>query len=401
MIDGLGAEEFANKRHHLPNLDFLARNGCLIQTLEAQRCATSMPGRVSAVTGVPAETHGVYGNVIWDGERFRNTNHLDIRVDALDAYTHRQGLTVANMGFGMVGPKNCLAFHPPYWGVDMRHDTAECATADAVWTRLSGEAVSADRMVELTGADLPEILPMNCDSNAADDLRTYQQYDETLIRCSVSLANGKSAPNLVLTEIAAPDYFFHRYGVGSPEATRAIRHADNLIGDLSRPLKTRRTDVNIAVVTDHGFSNIKESIHPDVIFPGELFSCEGGVVHVRFESESHLNELAGALAVHDVERIDNGYLPPEQRGVIASFAAPDGCDLNVDWDNTGLPRSPSKYCANHGFRPGHRGDQRFAIFFGPDIEPATIEHARAEEIAPTLASLLELPTTPFPMRPVF
>lgn len=400
MIDGLGAEEFANNRHRLPNLHLLADNGCLIQTLEAQRCATSMPGRVSTLTGVSSETHGIYGNVIWDGDCFRNTNHLDVRVDALDAHANGFGRTVANMGFGMVGPENCIAFHPPYWGVDMRHNTAQYGAADAVWTGLFEATVTANRMRELTDVDLSHVLPVRRNSRAAEDLTTYQRCDEQLMCLVAALVNGKSAPDLVLAEIAAPDYFLHRFGVGSPEATRAICDADALIGEFIRPSKARKNDFNLAVVTDHGFSNISESIHPDVILPGASFACEGGTLHLRTESDRHCDEAAVALAVHGVERIDSGYLPPDQRGMIASFAAPHDCDFYSDWDKTGLPRSPSKYCANHGFRAGHSGDQRFAIFFGPDIGPATIEHAGADVIAPTLAALLEIPTASFPMRSI-
>lgn len=60
MIDGISAEQFAQRRAWMPHLHALAEQGTQIQALAPEVCGTSFPGRTSMVVGRPASEHGVY-----------------------------------------------------------------------------------------------------------------------------------------------------------------------------------------------------------------------------------------------------------------------------------------------------------------------------------------------------
>ena len=58
--------------------------------------------------------------------------------------------------------------------------------------------------------------------------------------------------------------------------------------------------------------------------------------------------------------------------------------------DTKEPTGQPQTICSHGFRPGTSGDDRFCVFWGPDVKQGSTTHADAIQIAPTLASLLGL-----------
>jgi predicted AlkP superfamily pyrophosphatase or phosphodiesterase len=63
------------------------------------------------------------------------------------------------------------------------------------------------------------------------------------------------APDVVINWLTEPDHMQHAHSVGSPEARASIRNDDHHLGLVLRTLETRgRPDVNVFVVSDHGFS---------------------------------------------------------------------------------------------------------------------------------------------------
>jgi len=71
MIDGISADYFATCRGRLLHLSALAERGLVVENLHSEVLGISLGGRVGMITGVSADQSGVYGNLIWDGERFR------------------------------------------------------------------------------------------------------------------------------------------------------------------------------------------------------------------------------------------------------------------------------------------------------------------------------------------
>ena len=381
----------------------MAELGCNVTRLGADMCAASMPGRASVLTGVPASVHGIYNNLIWDGRRFRNVNSADLRVDTLASRAKQAGLDVASVGFGMIGLDSCDVYQAPWWAAEMLHqDDHDVAASNEIWRQEISAGDGNVRLAALRENGLPG-LPRDSGDAGNDQLGFGYTCDETLIDWCGGLATSDNAPNLILTEIASPDYFLHEFGCLSDKANEAMNRADAQIGRLIARLEKNKAlhRYNIAVMSDHGFSTIEESIHPDVILPEAKYFCGGGILHVHYDNQAQLDDCTNTLSAHGVTPLDNTYLPPEQRTEVGAFLAPAACDFYMDYQKTGSARSPSKYRATHGFGPGFAGDDRFCVFTGPGVPSGHIATATAGQVAPTLASLIGLPTDCYPEPALF
>jgi predicted AlkP superfamily pyrophosphatase or phosphodiesterase len=404
MIDGLGADHFSRYQQQLPQLTALAARGTLIERLSPERSATSLPGRTSIVTGVPSEHHGIYGNVIWDGKQFRYANSRDVKARTIAEQANLNGLSVANIGYGMVGPEHCRHYYPPIWAHEMLQSSDDGAYDDSnhVWNTEMAQAKNASWIDGLEQDGCSSELAERDYETQTEYLLSGQLNDQIIIDWCAALVAQQNSPDLILTEIAMPDYFLHRYGCDSDLVQHSIKIADSQVGRLLDHLKLSGTldKTNIIVTSDHGFSNVKQTIHPDVILPQAQTSCEGGILYLHYKSKEQLLECSTALARYQVLPLENQFLPTNQREQVAAFLAPEDSDFHFDKYQTGQPVGDAHYRANHGFKPGHKADERFLVMAGPDIPVERQSFAQAEQIAPTMAKLLNLPITDYPLPPL-
>jgi len=404
MIDGLGADHFSRYQSQLPQLAALTDRGTLIERLSPERSATSLPGRASIVTGVPSEHHGIYGNVIWDGKQFRYANSADVKVKTIAEQAKLSGLSVANIGYGMVSPEHCRYYYPPIWAEEMLQccDSGDFDDSNRVWNTEIALAKSASWIEGLKHNGCNTVLAERDYASQGDYLLSGQLNDQIIIDWCAALAAQQHPPDLMLTEIAMPDYFLHHYGCDSDLVQHSIKIADSQVGRLLDQLRRcdRLDKTNIIVTSDHGFSNIQQSIHPDVILPQTKTSCEGGVLYLHYESIAQLSVISSTLAGYGVLPQDNQFLPADQRDKVAVFSAPDNTDFHFDKYKTGQPVGDAHYRSNHGFKSGHKADERFLIMAGPDIPKGRQSFAKAEQVAPTMAMLLKLPLGGYVLPPL-
>ena len=419
MIDGLGADHFARYRQQLPQLDALAKRGTLVERLSPERSAISTPGRVSTVTGVSSEQHGIYGNAIWDGNQFRHANSADIKVSTIAEQATKAGLTVDNIGFALVDPEHCRNFHSPTWAHEMLQSSNDGAYdgSNRVWQSEIALSKHARWIDDLKQRGCSSAFATRDYKTQAEYLLSGQLNDQIIIDWCAALATQQASfdlessnlespnlirPDLILTEIATPDYFLHQYGCDGELAQHSIKIADSQIGRLIDQLQASDLlhKTNIMVTSDHGFSDVKQSIHADVILPKAKISCEGGTLYVHYESKQQLLEFTSTLAEYRVLPLDNQFLPADQRKEVAVFLGPEKSDFQLDKYQTGQPVGNAHYLATHGFKPGHKGDERFLVMAGPDIPVETQSFAKAEQVAPTMAKLLKLPITSYPLAPL-
>ena len=223
--------------------------------------------------------------------------------------------------------------------------------------------------------------------------------DQIMMDYLISLAtSSEETPDFILGEIAMPDYFFHKYGSRSEQGLWSAITADAMIARLLAQLdaSSQGRQWNIAIMSDHGHMDVELALHPEHILPDDIpYACESSVLHVAVTSEQEVREVTARLAEHDVEPLDGAHLPEGHHPVKAFLASNDRI-FAKDTDRLGTPEGSSPYVSSHGFRFGHWADERFAIFAGPDIPNTTVHRSAAEQIAPTLAQILQLPLTPFP-----
>ncbi|MCV6588261.1 MAG: alkaline phosphatase family protein [Marinobacterium sp.] len=403
MVDGISADHFERIRHQLPNLDRLAREGTQVLELTPEVCGTSLPGRTSMIVGEGPDQHGIYGNVIWDGEQFRYGNPYDVRVPTLAHYARAAGRDVAALGYGMVRPEECDLYMPPWWVSEMlmRARDEQPWPADEQW-------LQAGRIHDCEGrlAALGEQQLNIADPNAEPEfkLQLGMLADQQLLDVAAGLAASDKAPDLMMLEICIPDYFLHKYGAGHALAEWSLRTADAQIGTLIERLRQagQLAQYNFAIMSDHGHAAMPDALYCDQILPqGVKWSSEGGMLLVAPDHAQQADQVRAALSEYAVELWNNSHLPPDQRDVLLTFAVAENSGISFENTLAGQqgPTGPSKYKSNHGMRPGCRDDYRFCLFAGPDVPRSTVLFAQANQVAPTMARILGI-NTPWQAAPL-
>lgn len=402
MLDGIGADYFAAHRANVPHLAALAEEGLLVERLSADVPGTSLPGRTSILTGAPASRHGIHGNLIWDGGRFRYANPDDVRMPTLPRLALDAGLDVAAIGFGMVRPEDATVFHHAWWAHEMLQRARDEAPipADEGWLRTSRHRDASGRLAALAEAGLPREVPDAFEGDGMHRMLSEVTGDRTMLRWSAGLAASDAPPDLLLTEVLAPDTIQHAAGPDHPFSHWSIGYADALVGTLVEELRRARRleDTALVVLSDHGHGPVERALYVERLLPGAPVACEGSILFVGVADAAQARDVEARLRPHEVERLDEAYLPEGLRSRLAAFVAPERTGFQprpLSAAAEGLAadavEGPPKYRSSHGFRPGHPSDERFAIVRGPGVGAASVARAAAEDVAPTIATLAGMP----------
>ena len=396
MLDGVSADHLARHRARLPNLTALSERGTCVERLAPDLPATSLPGRTSILTGVDSAEHGVFGNLIWDGSRFRYANPDDVRAPTLTQRALAAGLQVAVLGYGMVRPEDATTFHHAWWANEMlqRARDRDPIPADEGWLRTSRHVDASGRLAALAESGLPRDVP---DAYAGDRMHYLMSEvtgDQTMVQWSAALAAAPAPPDLIVTEVLTPDTVQHVAGPDHPFSLWALSYADALVGEVVRALDRsgRLQSSTLVVTSDHGHGPVERALYVDALLPGATSACEAGVLYVAVDGSREGARVAERLAEHGIRRLPGDHLPAERRGEVAAFVAEGatGFEPSAPAELAGALEGPSRYPSGHGFAPGTPSDDRFLIAAGPGVARRRIAHAASADVAASVAALLGL-----------
>lgn len=400
MIDGVSADYLRRHRANLPHLAALAEEGVSVERLASDVPGTSLPGRTSIVTGVGADRHGIHGNVIWDGAAFRYANADDVRVPTLPRRARDAGLDVASIGYGMVRPEDASVYRGAWWVGEMlqRSRDEEPVPADEGWLRTARHEDPTGRLAALADAGLPEGLPDPYVGDGLHYLLSEVAGDRAMMRWTAGLLASDTPPDLTLSEILVTDTVQHQAGPDHPFTHWAVGYADALVGTLIFELKRagRFEDTTLVITSDHGHGAVTRALYAERLLPGWTVAPEGSLLFVAADGERDAQHAQAVLREHGVERLDGAYLPPDVRGSVVAFVAPEGATFQArpapgTEVGDAAVSGPAKYVSSHGFRPGHPFDERFLIARGPGLEARTVARAEAADVEATVAALAGLP----------
>jgi predicted AlkP superfamily pyrophosphatase or phosphodiesterase len=407
MIDGVSADYVATERGRLPHLSALIARGTRVERLHSEVLGTSLPGRTSMMTGVTADVSGVYGNKIWDpalGE-FRYANPDDIRVPTLPARAKAAGRKVAVMGFGMIRPEDAHLFKAPWWvgAFVQRARDAEPTPVDHAWMRVAMHQTDPAFEVACNAMGVPAHLTTVDFTKPAQAAFFGIMSDLTVADWVGALAVAPDAPDLIVAEYLVTDSFQHDFGYKSDFAHWSIMQADMAVGRIMARLEAAGVadQWNLAIMSDHGHSAVERAINVPVVLPGVTTQCEGGSLLVAPKDADELALVSETLAGFGCEPYPNTCLPPEYREAVKVFVAPAGMSFEDNHPDSTEPLVTPKAISTHGLRPGFAGDDRFAVFAGPNVPAGTAPAADAVQVAPTLAALLGLSLDVYPAPLIF
>ena len=408
MIDGVAAEHYASDRKRLPHFSALEARGFRVENLRSEALGTSLPGRTSMLTGVTADVSGVYGNLIWDGvATFRYAGPDDIRVPTIPQLAKAAGKRVASINAGMIRAEDADIMKAPWWiegeMIQRARDTAP-TTSGAAWQRVANAPLHDDFVAVCQEVGLPTHFPKGLDRKNPATFPLYALMADQLAADWVgALAASAHAPDLIWAEFLMTDTLQHYNGYKSELGHFSVEQADMALGRIMQRLRNAgvEDEWNIAVLSDHGHSHIETALHPQVIIPGVTAQCEGGSLLVAPKDQAELRMVEEKLAAYGVEPYLNECVPAELRDQVFVFVAPHQTSFEGDNSAETEPTGKPKASSTHGLKPGWTGDDRFALFAGPAVPQGHVTSATAMQVAPTLATLLGLPTAHFQAQPVF
>lgn len=408
MIDGVAAEHYISEPGRFPHINALERRGFRIERLHSEALGTSLPGRTSMLTGVTANISGVYGNKIWDtnAKAFRYASPDDIRVPTIPARARAAGKQVATLNAAMIRYEDSDMMKAP-WFIDgnliQRARDTEPTAADESWRKVV-EAPAPEAFIRICeAAGIPADYPQMDRTDERQRAFFGILSDQIAADWVGAVAASDEAPDLIWAEFLVTDSFQHHAGYKSELARWSVSQADMAVGKIVHYLREvgKLDEWNIAVMSDHGHSEVEQSIFPQNVIPGVTVQCEGGSLLVAPKDEAELQMVSEKLAAFDAEPFPNDCIPEELRNQVYVFVAPPKVSFEDapegQTEATGKPQNIS----THGLKPGMPGDDRFALFAGPNIPNGKIGEANAVQVAPTLAKILGLTLDIYTAEPVF
>jgi arylsulfatase A-like enzyme len=394
-LDGLRPEFYLDPAYPAPTLRALAASGSHARRAEPVFPTMTYPNHATIVTGVRPARHGVLFNAALgdDGTRGRPYEEADdLRVPPLWEWARAAGLRTAGVNW------------PSTY-----HARIEFLLPER-------DYYARPRPVELlVEAATPGLFELARVTPAEATVRDVAAWDAFLAETSAGIVRAVR-PHLLLLHLVQTDIYQHRQGRGGEAVkdgvARVDAHVASILGALREAGLGERT---VVVVTgDHGFQDVRREVFPNhVLARAGLRGCPrageawratahiaGGAaavfVNPRDDAEAaRTAETALRAQAGDAFTIlSRAELDALGAMVGAAFAleATPGHVFGGACDR-GLSRAASG--GSHGFLPSRATMATGFIASGDGVQSGLrLDSVRLIDIAPTVARLLGVPTSP-------
>ncbi len=354
-IDGVKHSYLERYESSTPNLNHLADQGVVAESLKPVFPSYTFPNLYSIVTGLYPDNHGIISNTVYDPVRDET-----LRMSDTDAQED-----------------------PEWWG------------GEPIW-------VTAERHELRTGtffwvgsqAKINDVRPTHFapyDSSIPHTQRTEEVIDWLTADEPVDFAT---------LYFASPDFAGHESGTESDDLDSALEGIDNQIGRLVNRLDDEGLwpDVNLLIVSDHGMTNTDEDkvvFLDDKIDLRDVDVIEWTPVSMIAPEEGKADEIYDQLREHDDHyevyrrddlperyRLGTGRRVPE---IIVVADKPYTLTSRPFYNQEGI------FGGDHGYDPEYRDMHGIFIADGPDLpdghQPETLEIV---DLYPLMSYLLAL-----------
>lgn len=254
-VDGMKPEYYTKADQYglkIPNIRSLCKEGSFAEGSETIYPSLTYPSHTTLVTGVKPSTHGIYSNLIWQGEETIKAEQWNwyssaIKVPTIWTEANKAGLKTASVGWPVTTGANITYLIPEIW--KGKFDTSFKVSMQNATPGLA----------DLVTKSLPEPLP-----DIFNDVARTQATTEIIT---------KYKPNLTLVHLIELDHTEHFKGIFSEDAFAKLEETDSLIGKIISSVKEagifERT--TFFVVSDHGFAKIEKEFHPIALLAKENY----------------------------------------------------------------------------------------------------------------------------------
>ena len=411
-VDGLANFYMDDPAADMPTIRKLAAEGAKAASMRASDPTVTWPNHTTLVTGVPPAKHGVLGNnffdrvknekvaLIWDP--VLNKDEI-VKVPTIYDVAKSAGLKTAAIRWPATRGAKSIDWNSPDLGEDaliLKYTTPE----------LIGECKAAGFKITQKEDGTGKIGSQTLKEGIEADTMWTKILNNVL---------HKHRPNLALHHVVVVDHTEHADGPRSPEAYQAIKAADENVRLVWEQLqKDFPGKATLIVTSDHGFSENKISVLPNVVLKEKGLvevdgkEVTGGVVRVVPQGGSALiyilddanrdkitKQVKDAFA--NVEGVSSLIAADEfpAYGIANPRRDPHAPDMvlfakmNYFFGDTGAGSIPTETKSER--RGSHGHDSNFpdlhAMFVvsGAGIKPGTnLGDIDNKQVAPTIAKLL-------------
>lgn len=372
-IDGLQPADVLNAKARglsVPTLSGLVKEGAYAQTVRGVLPTVTYPSHTTIVTGVWPAQHGIYNNQTFDPLQKNRQGWYwyaeDIKVPTLWAAAHKGGMKVVNVHWPVsVGAE----------GIDLN--------LPQLWTSGSPDDRKLNRALATKG--LTERLEAKVGAYA-DGIDESVEGDENRGKfAEVLMAEEK--PGFATVYFTGLDHVQHESGPDTPQAHAALERIDTAVGKVIAAARKSQPNINIVIVSDHGFAPISK----DVNLMGAFI--QAGLIKVDMATSKIVSWeatpwMAGGSSAIVLARPDDAALRAKVEGLLDAMKA--NPELGVDrWikadEMAALGGGGAQYFLN--FKPGFQSGRNPTA---PAVSPSTSKgmHGYFPELALMRAALI-------------
>lgn len=412
-VDGLKPESYLAPDAHglrIPNLRHLVSDGASSDGARSVFPSVTYPAHTSIASGVAPGRHGIVANRAFDpldkNQEGWRWYAEDVKVPRLWDLASNAGYSSAAINWSVTVGARTTYLVPEFWRAGTPDD------------KKLVRALSTPGLLDAVGKGSPGFEQRWTEEGFSDegktDIATY------LIE--------KERPNLLFLHLTQVDSAQHKRGLWSPEALAAIEDSDRQLGRLLEASQRSGTaaSTTFVVASDHGFADVNRLVRPGALLrqagliqldeKGKPNSWKatilpnGGSLYVYlkdprdpalqaatlkvFEDKAHEpNGGIGRVWKHD-EVLALGGDPDAFLALDAAPGTTFGAGYNGDYD------APITVKAMHGYDPDSPGMRASLVLFGVTVAKGKLNDARLIDIAPTVASWLQLPLSGVDGKPL-
>lgn len=401
-LDGLRPEFYLDERWPAPMLQQMRREGAYATGVRSVFPSVTYPAHTTLITGVAPAVHGIAYNSPFEPEGPSGRWYWEadqIRVPTLWEATRRAGLESASV-FWPVSVGAPIDYNlPEIWPLDPSIDFLEPIRANAQPATLLSE-VEREATGKLSQNNF-SFGRLSLDEKSAD----IAAYLLTRYR-----------PGLMTLHLIGVDHVQHEEGRSGASLPRAVAALDRAIARLVEAAEAAEMLSRTAfiVVGDHGFIDVHTQVAPNVWLveaglratgPGyghgwrATVHTTGSAGFVYLADPGDVDSLRQVRSVLEAHRNTDGTLfSILDRSELARLGGPTTAALGLapesGVDISSRSEGPAVTAgsgATHGYLPDLAEVQTGFVAWGPAIPAgATLGQMRLEEIAPLIASLLNL-----------
>jgi predicted AlkP superfamily pyrophosphatase or phosphodiesterase len=333
----------------IPNLRRLMREGAWADGVIGEVPTITWPAHTTILTGVPPAVHGIEKNQVWD--------YSSIKVKTLWDELKENGRTSA----AITWPVTVNA--PVTWNLP------------EYFEKRQGGSMDLAAIAKKTTPGLIEEI-----SKQYPSFPQQWMDDRTRTLATLYLLRSKH-PDFLALHLVDLDAEEHETRPFSTASKAILEYTDELIGQMLAALPA---DTIVALVSDHGFVSVDQTVHPP-IGKASPFMLTAGDAKEAQELESLSHDASNGIG----RRIPSSEWKRFMPGKPEPVAAYEPADLFLFSPNPTEGRYGKPYeIGTHGLWPGRPDYRSVFLLWGPGIEPARMPEISILDIYPRLKKRL-------------